>query len=387
MALERIPLSQSVGIYNEEFVQNLVFKHPESIPINQIDNTYTELVPICKELYTSAGYADILFATKEGRLCIVEAKLWRNPEARRKVVGQILDYAQELAGWSYEDLQRQISRTTGRKGNVLFDQVKTRFPEVDEADFIDAVSRSLRRGEFLLLILGDGIREGVSAIAEYIDNSGNLDFTFGLVEVAIYRLGNDLLFQPRVLAKTEVHKRSIVSLCNDRLVFEDANSDDSGESTARTPSELNERQQFFTDFWTDFLPRLKLDDPAQPLGRVTKGENYYLYLPPSADVSWLSAFLARSSSRVGVYLTFIHGAFGDQAYTYLYEDREAIEAEIDIPILWESNNGKHRIVIRKYIEDPWGEQSRDEIYDFFADTLNRFVNVFRPRLERLASEQ
>ena len=388
-ALERISLSQSVGTYNEEFVQNLVFKHPESIPINQIDSTYTELVPICCELSTSAGYPDILFATKEGRLCIVEAKLWRNPEARRKVVGQILDYAQELAGWGYEDLQRQISRTTGQKGNVLFNLVKARFPEIEEAEYIDAVSRALRRGEFLLLILGDGIREGVSAIAEYIDNSGNLDFTFGLVEVAIYRHGNgDLLFQPRILAKTEVHKRTIVSLSNDRLVLDDADSEsDSGESTGHRPSEHTERQQIFTDFWSGFVPRLTLDDPVQSLGKISKAENYFLYLPPGGEVCWVSAFLARSTSRVGVYLTFIRGAFGDHAYASLYEDREAIEAEIGIPIQWESNKGKYRIVIRKPIDDPWDEQYRDEIYDFFADALNRFVNVFRPRLEKIASEQ
>ncbi len=34
---------------------------------------------------------------------LVEAKLWRNPEARRKVIGQILDYAKELSRWNYED--------------------------------------------------------------------------------------------------------------------------------------------------------------------------------------------------------------------------------------------------------------------------------------------
>ena len=38
-----------------------------------------------------------------------EFKLWRNPHARREVIGQILDYAKDLASWSYEDLQRQIS--------------------------------------------------------------------------------------------------------------------------------------------------------------------------------------------------------------------------------------------------------------------------------------
>jgi len=50
-----------------------------------------------------------------GRLAVVEVKLWRNPEARRKVVAQILDYAKELSNWDYEDLQREVSKRVGRK--------------------------------------------------------------------------------------------------------------------------------------------------------------------------------------------------------------------------------------------------------------------------------
>jgi hypothetical protein len=93
---------------------------------------------------------------------IVEAKLWRNPEARRKVIGQILDYAKELSRWDYQDLQREISRATGRKGNVLYDLVKDQHPTITEAEFVDDVTRTLAKGRYLLLILGDGIREGVA---------------------------------------------------------------------------------------------------------------------------------------------------------------------------------------------------------------------------------
>ena len=94
-----------------------------------------------------------------GRLTLAEFKLWRNPQARREVIGQILDYAKELASWGYEDLQREVSKTLKRPGNVLYELVRERAP--DEAAFIDRVTRHLKRGEFLLLIVGDGIREDV----------------------------------------------------------------------------------------------------------------------------------------------------------------------------------------------------------------------------------
>lgn len=107
-SFRRVSLSAdaSAGRYDEAFVQRLVFAHPETLPIGEIDDAYTPLIPVCTELNTPAGPLDALFVTPSGRLVIVEAKLWRNPEARRKVIAQVLDYAKELARWGYEDLQR-----------------------------------------------------------------------------------------------------------------------------------------------------------------------------------------------------------------------------------------------------------------------------------------
>ncbi len=146
-----------------------------------------------RELNTPAGPIDVLYATPTGRLVALEAKLWRNPEARRKVIGQILDYAKELSRWSYDDLQREVAcatrAETGHPGN-LHALVRRRYPDTDECAFIDGVAKTLRKGEFLLLIVGDGIREGAASIAEFLEANGMLHFTFGLVEMAI-RLGGD----------------------------------------------------------------------------------------------------------------------------------------------------------------------------------------------------
>ena len=99
---------------------------------------------------------------------LVECKLWRNPEGRREVVGQILYYAKELSRWSSSDLHREVNRRLKRDGNPLLEMVRAVEPKVDEIQFNDALTANLRRGRFLLLIVGDGIREGVEAIAEYL---------------------------------------------------------------------------------------------------------------------------------------------------------------------------------------------------------------------------
>ena len=65
---------------------------------------------------------------------------WRNPEARREVVSQILDYAKELSRWSSSDVQREVSHRLKRDGNPLLDMVRAVDPEVDERQFNDALT-------------------------------------------------------------------------------------------------------------------------------------------------------------------------------------------------------------------------------------------------------
>ena len=71
-----------------------------------------------------AGPIDNLLVTPAGLPVLVECKLWRNPQARREVVGQILDYAKELSRWSSSDLQREVRRRLGREGDPVLELVR-----------------------------------------------------------------------------------------------------------------------------------------------------------------------------------------------------------------------------------------------------------------------
>ena len=196
---------------DESSLRDLMFRFPRSLPVAAIDAAYSDPVPICRELYTPAGYVDALYINALGRLILAEFKLWRNPQARREVIGQILDYTKELASWRYEDLQREVSRALKRTGNVPYELVRAQAPDVDEKEFVDNVSRHLRRGEFLLLIVGDGIREGVENIVNFVQSHSGLHFNLALVEAALYRdTVNRIIVQPRVLTRTEVVRRVVV---------------------------------------------------------------------------------------------------------------------------------------------------------------------------------
>lgn len=154
--LERLPLTASATRrLSERWFQDALFAAPETLPIAELDPGMGPLVPVCTELETGAGPADILFVTPAGQLVLVETKLWRNPEARREVVGQLLDYAKQLTTWSYDVLDQKASMAAKAPRGHLLRCVKTAFPETDEVAFVDGVARSLKIGDFLLLVIGD----------------------------------------------------------------------------------------------------------------------------------------------------------------------------------------------------------------------------------------
>ena len=199
-------------LYDENWIQNLIHNNPAILPVEELEPAFFPLYPVCRELKTPAGYLDNLFVSENGSLTLVECKLWRNPEARREVIGQALDYAKEFANWQYEDLSKAIIESTGKTGNVLFQTISKEIPELNESTFVDSVSRNLARGRFLILIVGDGIREGVENISNFLQKHGGLDFTFGLVELGFFKIpdAEKYIIQPRILAKTCTIERAII---------------------------------------------------------------------------------------------------------------------------------------------------------------------------------
>src|SRR5216684_159748 len=108
--LKRIRFEKGSGEgYKERWLQNLVSRYPNVLPIEQIEPALTDVVSICMELPLASGFVDNLYATPDGDLIVGETKLFRNPESRREVVGQVIDYAKDLSALSYENLENAIS--------------------------------------------------------------------------------------------------------------------------------------------------------------------------------------------------------------------------------------------------------------------------------------
>jgi hypothetical protein len=258
---------------NEAWLRDFLMRHPSSLPCAEIDSAFADAIPVCTELRTAAGPIDGLLVTRAGRLVILECKLWRNPQARREVVGQILDYAKELARWDYADLQAAVSARIGKGDNPLFRRASSHFPELDEARFVDGVQRTLTTGRFLLLIAGDGIQSSASAIAEYLQEHATLRFSLGMVEVRGYALPDGrMLVQPRILARTEIIERLVVipiaQTVGSVSSAEEAEAQvDEAATDLSSAAEKDARVLAEQVFWEQVSAQIRFDDPAQPIPR------------------------------------------------------------------------------------------------------------------------
>jgi len=209
--------------YDERFVQELVHHCPTVLPIAEVEPAFSPVTPVCMELPLASGYLDNLLVTPRGDLVTVECKLWRNVEARREVIAQIIDYAKDLQSLTYEGLETAIRQARSEPGFNLYAHasVGTDEPDaaLDEPRFVDAVSRNLRRGRCLLVILGDGITENVEGLTEFLQQHAGLHFALVLVQLSFHDLpGTDqFVVVPSIPLRTTNIVRGIVQVDDGRV--------------------------------------------------------------------------------------------------------------------------------------------------------------------------
>lgn len=336
-------------------------------------------VAICRELTTPAGSIDNLLVTPTGLPVLVECKLWRNPEGRREVIGQILDYSKELTKWSASDLQREASRRLGRKGNVL---VKEAGYEVDEVAFNDALTFNLRRGRFLLLIVGDGIREGVEAITEYLQAHAGLHFTLGLVELPIYSAPDgSKIVVPRVLAKTLTIARNVISV-PEGMMLEELDESDDATGLPDTPEKIADRarrREIRHQFWSEFLDGLRLDDPEQMLPSPSLGGHIVFKFGAPGGSSWLTVFRDVRYNAVGLALSSNVGSPGEKASMMLVDQANEISTELEGATV-DFSQPRPDISQRYLVQNLNDPKDRQRAINWLQDRTNAFINCLRPRI-------
>lgn len=217
--LQRIPFSERT--FSESWLQEIIQNNSSLLPIEEIEPSFSDSVSLAREIKTKVGFIDNLLINNDGYITIIETKLWRNVQARREVVGQIIDYAKELTKWTYDDLNDAVvlsNQTVNNSSKGVIDILKQNSDvnELDEKYFIDSVSKNLKRGRFLLLIVGDGIHESVEEMVDYLQQFAQINFTLALVELHIYKniTNNSLIVLPQIIVRTKEITRAVIRIEN-----------------------------------------------------------------------------------------------------------------------------------------------------------------------------
>src|SRR5262249_48729739 len=233
-------------------------------------------------------------------------------------------------------------------------------------DFIDAVGRSLKEGRFLVLLAGDGIREDVQSLTELVNRTATKAFTFGVIEVAIYRFGKQrLAIQPRVLARTEVITRRMTIL-NVRGGTQAINYEVAEDGPEMVDEEARNATKDHLRAWWRPVLEMKFDDQEQepPTWLVTNN----VAIPTPFPGIKIKAWSLVDRKQIGVYMTGSDARL-DIIAKMLRRDKKHLldnlpkNTVIDLKHAWP-------IILKN--EEALSDKARQ---DWLIKSLNQFANV------------
>jgi len=374
--IERTSLETRSAQRDEKWLQALLFENPDLIPISQVSSGAKQFIPICRELTIpkvgGSVYLDIFGVTPDGQPVLIECKLWRNPQARREVIAQILEYASLLRQWSYGDLTaRLMSQLKIGCQNPLYEAVRGSQTLLGEAEFVDRVSRCLKTGDFILIIAGDGIRSDVQAIADHL-NEGSAAAQLALVEFQLWedQAGNVTVI-PAVPLRTEVLKQRVI-VSEDGAPISLASDTDRDDATeALVDPERQAQRDATRAFWQGFIDAATFDHPEQPKPR--HGGHGYVRMALPDPVKRMTAYRTKDGNA-GLFMTLRDEA-GSDLYADLQASTSELENEIGEPI-------NFKIVASEPFEatvgiDYHGAFEPDALHDWLTTTSNKVTSSIR----------
>lgn len=175
---------ESTGYNNESHLQALMAEDPTLVPVTDLGVSVSPFLVAVREVtLRGSGSLDILAFNESGGMAVMECKLADNPEIRRKVIGQIVEYAAFLNKLDYEELDEIVLRRAGQHLHKLM-EAKVADPEWDAADFQAAVERNLSEGRFTLIIVVDRMDDTLGITLEYLNTCGFRNISLHALEMS-----------------------------------------------------------------------------------------------------------------------------------------------------------------------------------------------------------
>ena len=192
----------------EDALQTLLQKHPQVIPGKQIEPGSLDpprFVLLRREMPVGGWSLDHLYVDQRGVLTLVETKLVQNPESRREVIGQIIEYAANaFESWALGKARQYATEFWAKQGRGLDDVLREEFGDaLDPEALWSDVEANLENGHLRLIIAADELQPAVRRMIEYLNAEMRNAEVLGL-EIKCY--GDDsssLVLVPRLVGQTQ----------------------------------------------------------------------------------------------------------------------------------------------------------------------------------------
>jgi hypothetical protein len=157
------------GYASEDQLQAMIGKFPNLLPGISADSF------VCREFKTDSGPIDnVIINATDGSITLVECKLARNPEVRRKIVGQIIDYAASMHKLSFEEFHQCWKD----RGGADLTSVETA-----KGPLSLGVKTNLEGARFTLLLAVDKINEPLKDMITLVNKKTDATFRVALIEL------------------------------------------------------------------------------------------------------------------------------------------------------------------------------------------------------------
>ena len=209
---------EETAFATENELQALIAEHPELLDGEQIrpgDARRWILIKREKGIAAATGggalwSVDHLIVDQDAVPTLVEVKRGSNPEVRRTIVGQMLEYAAHAAEtWTVEELREAFERGAREDGRDPGDELAELLGTDGEPDadrFWEDVSTNLAARRLRLLFVADAIPDPLARVATFL-NAQMLDIEVLAIEIKRFRGESVQTVVPRVIGRTAASAR------------------------------------------------------------------------------------------------------------------------------------------------------------------------------------
>lgn len=216
---ENFKILDSKLFESEKELQNLTIKYPELL--NLLSENESTPILISDEVRISTGRIDNFLVDNEAIPILIEVKERSNVELKRKVIGQLLDYAStisnDLIAMNFEE---EIISSCRKYSFDETEVLNSLYQNYEKEEFWEIFSKNLKNNRFKLVVLADKFYPSTEKIIRYLNQETQNTNFIGL-ELMKFEVNENIVIVPKLIGSTYFSSNSKISSksLNDENVF------------------------------------------------------------------------------------------------------------------------------------------------------------------------